>query len=129
MQEWLPKVLLWGTKLTLTLPAPSLKIYQRAKKAVTIDSIKRLICNEFGVSEVELLSTSRKAKLVHPRQMAIYLSRKYTDQSIKTIGKSFNRYHATAIHSINAVEKASQQQGPLSEQLNYLYKKIESGKL
>ncbi|KJR44051.1 chromosomal replication initiator protein DnaA [Candidatus Magnetoovum chiemensis] len=101
----------------------------KSKKEITIDAIKKLICTEFGISEVDLISTSRKAKLVHPRQVAIYLSRKYTDQSIKIIGKSFNRYHATAIHSINAVEKAIQQQGAFSEQLNYLYKKIEAGKI
>ncbi|MBF0412646.1 MAG: chromosomal replication initiator protein DnaA [Desulfamplus sp.] len=120
---------LMGEKINLDLARQVLSNISKSKKAVTIDSIKRLICTEFGISEDDLISTSRKAKLVHPRQMAIYLSRKYTDQPIKTIGKSFNRYHATAIHSINAVEKAIQQQGSLCEQLNYLYKKIENEKI
>ncbi len=118
---------LMGEKIDLALARAVLENISKSKKIVTIDGIKKLICTEFGISEDELISASRKAKLVHPRQMAIYLSRKYTDQPIKTIGKSFNRYHATAIHSINAVEKEIQQQGPVCEQLKYLYKKIEKG--
>ncbi len=120
---------LMGEKINLELARAVLENISKSKKNVTIDTIKRLICNEFGISESELVSTSRKNKIVYPRQVAIYLSRKYTDQPIKTIGKSFNRYHATAIHSINSVEKAIQQQTSVSEQLNYLYKKIESGKI
>ncbi|MBF0573917.1 MAG: chromosomal replication initiator protein DnaA [Desulfamplus sp.] len=120
---------LMGEKIDLTLARQVIENISKSKKEITIDAIKKLICTEFGISEFDLISTSRKAKLVHPRQMAIYLSRKYTDQPIKIIGKSFNRYHATAIHSINAVEKAIQQQGALCEQLNYLYKKIETGKI
>ncbi len=120
---------LMGEKITPELARAVLENISKSKKNITIDSIKRLICTEFGISEAELVSTSRKSKLVYPRQMAIYLARKYTDQPIKTIGKSFNRYHATAIHSINAVEKAIEQQGAVSKQLTYLYKKIESGKI
>ncbi|MBF0259458.1 MAG: chromosomal replication initiator protein DnaA, partial [Desulfamplus sp.] len=119
---------LMGEPINLALARAVLENISKSRKQVTIDAIKKLICNEFAISEEDLLSTSRKSKLVHPRQMAIYLSRKYTDQPLKTIGKSFNRYHATAIYSINAVEKAIQQQGAFSEQLNYLYKKIEAGK-
>ena len=75
-----------------------------------------------------MISNSRKKRIVRPRQIAIYLSRKYTDQPLKQIGKSFNKYHATAIYSINAVEKELKQKGTLFEQLKYISKKIESGK-
>jgi chromosomal replication initiator protein len=61
--------------------------------------------------------------------MAIFLSRKYTDQPIKKIGSSFNRYHATAIYSINAVERELKQKGVVFEQMTYLSRKIETGKL
>ncbi|MBF0242127.1 MAG: chromosomal replication initiator protein DnaA [Desulfamplus sp.] len=123
------KASLMGERIDLSLAKSVLENISKSRREVTIDSIKQLICNEFGVSEADLLSASRKSNLVYPRQIAIYLSKKYTEQPIKTIGKSFNRYHATAIHSINAVEKAMQQQGAIREQLNYLYKKIESGKI
>ena len=87
------------------------------------------MCKEFNISEQAIVSTSRKKNIVKPRQMAIFLARKYTDQPLKTISKNFNRYHATAIYSINAVEKELKQKGVFSQQMNYLYKKIENGKV
>ncbi|SLM30019.1 Chromosomal replication initiator protein DnaA [Desulfamplus magnetovallimortis] len=123
------KASLMGEMLNIDLARSVLQNITKTKQAITVDVIKKLVCSEFGVTEQDLVSPSRKKKHVHPRQLAIYLARKYTDQPLKKIGKSFNRYHATAIYSINAVEKAMKKQGPYSEQLNYLYNKIESGKI
>lgn len=97
-------------------------------KRITIDLIKKLVCEAFDVSEQELESKSRKHRIVKPRQVAMFLSNKYTDQSIKKIGASFKRYHATAIYSVNAVEKEMKQKGQRYEQVRYLIKKLESGK-
>ncbi len=122
------KSALLGEKIDINLARGVLSTISRNKKAVTVDVIKKLVCSEFSLSEKELVSTSRKQKVVKPRQMAIFLARKYTDQPLKTIGRSFNRYHATAIYSINAVEKQLKLQGGFTEQMNYLCRKIESGK-
>jgi chromosomal replication initiator protein len=57
----------------------------------------------------------------------MYLSRRYTDQPLQAIGKSFNRYHATALHAIGTVEKGLSQGGPIQRQVEYLTEKLESG--
>ncbi|WP_321492426.1 chromosomal replication initiator protein DnaA [uncultured Desulfobacter sp.] len=98
------------------------------RKHITIDLIKKLVCETFGVSEQELVSKSRKHNIVKPRQIAIFLSKQYTDQPIKKIGASFKRYHATAIYSVNEVEKAMKEKGQLYEQVRYLSNKLESGR-
>jgi chromosomal replication initiator protein len=98
------------------------------RKRITIDLIKKLVCDAFDVSEQELLSKSRKHRIVKPRQVAMFLSKKYTDQPIKKIGASFKRYHATAIYSVNAVEKEIQQKGQRYEQVMYLTNKLDSGR-
>ncbi|MBT4364805.1 MAG: chromosomal replication initiator protein DnaA, partial [Desulfobacteraceae bacterium] len=96
-------------------------------KNITIDAIKKIICKEFSMSMTALVSKSRKQSIVRPRQLAIYLSRQYTDQPLQAIGKSFNRYHATALHSIGTIERELNRKGPLLKQVNYLCEKIESG--
>lgn len=101
----------------------------RNRKKITVDLIKKLVCDEFSITEQDIVSKSRKRRIVKPRQVAIFLARRYTDQPIKKIGSSFKRYHATAIYSVNAVEKELKQKGVLYEQINYLSKKIETGKL
>ncbi len=118
-----------GTNIDIQLAKSVLANLAMNKKKVTVDSIKRFVCKEFSVSEDEIVSASRKKRIVKPRQMAIYLSRKYTDHPLQQISKSFNKYHATAIHSINTVEKELSKKGVFSEQMRYLIKKIEAGKI
>ncbi|MFH1156447.1 MAG: chromosomal replication initiator protein DnaA [Pseudomonadota bacterium] len=120
---------LLGEPMDIDLARSVVATLARNKKQITIEAIKKLICQEYSISEQEIISSSRKKRVVQPRQMAIYLARKYTDQPLKTIGKSFNRYHATAIYSLSAVEKELKQKGPVYEQMNYLYTKIESGRI
>ena len=119
---------LMGYNIDIELAKSVLSNITRAKKRITIESIKKLVCKEFSVSQMDIVSASRKKRIVKPRQMAIFLSRKYTDQPIKKIGTSFNKYHATAIYAINAIEREIKQKSVLFEQVNYLSKKIEAGK-
>ncbi|MEJ2040183.1 MAG: helix-turn-helix domain-containing protein [Desulfosarcinaceae bacterium] len=94
---------------------------------ITVGGIKKLVCKYYNISHKELVSSSRKQALVRPRQIGIYLARRYTDQPLQSIGKSFNRYHATALHAIGVVEKAIRQGALIQRQVEYLSKKIESG--
>ncbi|MDD2389836.1 MAG: chromosomal replication initiator protein DnaA [Desulfobacterales bacterium] len=98
------------------------------RKQITIDVIKKLVSKEYGVSLEELVSRSRKQCFVRPRQVAIYLARKYTDQPLQVIGKGFNRYHATALHSINVVERNVKQDNSVRDQVKFLSEKLENGR-
>ncbi|OQY00552.1 MAG: chromosomal replication initiator protein DnaA [Desulfobacteraceae bacterium 4572_130] len=118
-----------GEEINISFARNVLLNISRRKKKITIDIIKKFVCKEFNISEQTIVSASRKKNIVKPRQMAIFLARKYTDQPLKIISKNFNRYHATAIYSINAVEKELKQKGVFFQQMNYLYKKIENGKV
>lgn len=119
---------LLGTPIDLVLAESVVKNIVRQRKNITIDVIKKLVCKYYGISMDEIVSSSRKQSIVRPRQIAIYLARIYTDSPLQTIGKSFNRYHATALHSINAVEREKKQNGPVRKQLEFLQQKLESGK-
>jgi chromosomal replication initiator protein len=99
----------------------------RQRKKITIDLIKKLVCKYYNVTMEDLVSRSRKQTLVRPRQMAIYLARRYTDSPLQTIGKSFNRYHATALHSINTIEKGIKGSGAIQKQVEFFCNKLENG--
>lgn len=119
---------LMGSNIDVDLARTVLANIARNKERITVDTIKKLVCTEFSISENDIVSASRKRIIVKPRQMAIYLAKKYTDQSIKKIGTSFNKYHATAIYAINSVEKEIKQKSVIYEQVKYLSSKLESGK-
>jgi chromosomal replication initiator protein len=98
----------------------------RQRKKITIGCIKELVCKHYNVTIKDLESRSRKQAIVRPRQVAIYLARKYTGQPVQAIGRSFNRYHATALHAIGVVEKGIKNNSDIQRQVQYLCRKIES---
>ena len=62
--------------------------------------IQEQTCEAFGVSLEQLLSTSRAAPVAWPRQVAMYLARELTDQTLPAIGRAFGgRNHTTVMHA------------------------------
>jgi chromosomal replication initiator protein len=118
---------LLGVPIDLDLAGSVVKNIVRTKKNITIDLIKKLVCKEYRMTVSDMVSKSRKQCFVKPRQVAIYLSRKYTDSPLQAIGRSFKRYHATALYSINAVEREMKLNGAMGRQVEYLSKKLEIG--
>ncbi len=119
---------LLGMPINLSLAESVVKNIVRQRKRITVEAIKKLVCKYYDVSIEDVMSRSRKQNLVRPRQIAIYLARNYTDAPLQSIGKSFNRYHATALHSINCIERGIKQNSSIKKQVGFLRQKLESGK-
>jgi chromosomal replication initiator protein len=66
----------------------------------SIADIKAAACEQFGVSPEELVSSGRTARLAWPRQVAMYLARELTHESLPAIGREFGgRDHTTVLHA------------------------------
>jgi len=117
---------LLGEPIDLSLAESVVKNITRKANSITVDLIKQVVCSHYKISISDIVSKSRKKNIVRPRQLAIYLARRYTDQPLQVIGKSFNRYHTTAIHSVSVVEKGLKSDSALSKQVEYLCQKIEA---
>jgi len=66
----------------------------------SVGEIQAAACEHFGVSTEELLSTTRTARVAWPRQVAMYLSRELTGESLPSIGRHFGgRDHTTVLHA------------------------------
>jgi len=119
---------LLGTPIDLNLTESVVKNIVRQRKKISIEVIKKLVCKYYNCSLKEIVSRSRKQRFVRPRQMAIYLSRRYTDAPLQSIGKAFNRYHATALHSIHSIERGLKENSSIQKQVEFFHQKLESGK-
>ena len=122
------KSCLLGIPVDLALAESIVKNIISTQKNINIDVIKNVVSREFGISIKDMISKSRKQSVVRPRQIAIFLSRRHTNQTIESIGKNFNRYHATVIYSINSVEKGLKEKGEIRKQVNIIEQKLSSGK-
>ena len=116
---------LMGVPIDLNLAESVIKNIVRQRLSITIKGIKELVCKYYDVNMKDLMSRSRKQNLVRPRQMAIYLSRRYTDSPLQTIGKAFNRYHATALYAINCIERGVEDNSSIKRQVEFLSQKLE----
>jgi chromosomal replication initiator protein len=93
---------LTGRAVTHDLAAEVLDgLYPELRPRVrTVREIQESTCDSFGVSLDELLSPSRAAKVAWARQVAMYLARELTDQTLPAIGREFgNRNHTTVLHA------------------------------
>jgi chromosomal replication initiator protein len=69
-------------------------------QARTVREIQESICEAFGITMEALVSSSRAGAVAWPRQVAMYLARELTDQSLPAIGRAFgNRNHTTVLHA------------------------------
>jgi chromosomal replication initiator protein len=73
---------------------------RRKRRAATVEEIQERTAEAFGVSVDALLSPSRAGGLAWPRQVAMYLARELTDQTLPAIGRAFGgRNHTTVLHA------------------------------
>ncbi|NSX00978.1 chromosomal replication initiator protein DnaA [bacterium] len=100
---------------------------------INIELIQKEVAAFFGISVQDLCSKKRTKGVVRPRQIAIYLCRIFTDESLLQIGRGFGgRDHSTVLHSIATVEdllaKNPSQENPIRV-LQTKLRKISGGKL
>jgi len=91
---------------------------------LTTELIGEMISREFNVSYKDLQSRSRKKVIAFPRQVAMYLGRKYTEESLESIGKTFNRNHATVLHAIKVVSERCRHDTSVRRQVEILDRKM-----
>jgi chromosomal replication initiator protein len=74
-------------------------------REITAESIQHLVAEQFNVPVAKLLQDSRKRNIVIARQLSMFLTKKMTNKSLKTIGEIFGgRDHSTVIYSCRAVQ-------------------------
>lgn len=77
-----------------------------AHREVTIENIQKTICDYFNIKIGDLKAKRRTRNIALPRQVAMYLCRKYTSTSFPAIGYKFGgRDHSTVIHASKTIEK------------------------
>jgi chromosomal replication initiator protein len=75
-------------------------LHRPRARTTTVQEIQECTAEAFGVSVEALVSTSRAGTVAWPRQIAMYLARELTDQTLPAIGRAFGgRNHTTVLHA------------------------------
>ncbi len=89
--------------------------------------IRDLVGCQYNVSVEDLKSRSRKRSVSFPRQVAMYLTRKYTDHSLADIGALYNRDHSTVLHAVKVITRDRSRKNSIREQIDILSRKLKKG--
>ncbi len=116
-----------GTEITLDLAIEVLKDYVNKgySDKNNVNRIQRIVAEHFQVTVDDLKSKKRSANLAFPRQVAMYLCRKLTDESFPKIGIEFGgKDHSTVMHSVDKIEREMQTNKELVNIIEKLKKEI-----
>lgn len=71
---------------------------------IRIDEIQACVGDYFSLSRAELIGNRRIRRIARPRQIAMYLARKLTGQSLIAVGRRFGDVdHTTVIHATRKI--------------------------
>ena len=94
-------------------------------KTLTVESIQNLVAVHFNLSIQELLSQRRSRSLARPRQIAMYLAKLHTTNSLPDIGRKFsNRDHTTVIHAVKKIDELIKKDNEIRESVIEIKKKL-----
>ena len=92
---------------------------------ISIDEIQTQVSKFYGVTVKEIKSTKRNQNIVLARQVAMYLAREMTDNSLPKIGKEFGgRDHSTVLHAYNKIKNMLAQDDSLRIEIETIKNKI-----
>jgi len=81
-------------------------IPQKGEQIITIELIQEKVASAFNKRIEDLCSKKRSRDVTVPRQIAMYLCREMTEESLPKIGKSFGgKDHSTVIHAHREISK------------------------
>lgn len=76
---------------------------QEQHEALTAEAVQRTVAEYYDIRLGDMTSKQRPQSIAFPRQVAMYLCRTMTQQSLPAIGNAFGRNHATVLHACRLV--------------------------
>ena len=89
-----------------------------------VDSVAKF----YNLDEKSLFHETRRKEIVRPRQVAMFLLRKELKYSFPAIARKFGgKDHTTVIYAYKKIEKESEENNKLTEEINLIKQRIYSG--
>jgi chromosomal replication initiator protein len=96
-------------------------------RKVTVDSIQKVVAEQFGLRVLEIKAKNNSRAIVFPRQVAMYLAKHMTDCSLPEIGRQFGgKHHTTVLHSVSKIEEQRKSDKDLNRLLNKVTEMLNS---
>ena len=113
--------------ITLDLAKTVLKdIIKKKNTNVSIELIQQTVADYFGIKDDLLRAKTRRKEIALARQLAMYLVKEITNNSLKTIGLHFGgRDHSTVIHACQIIKYKLDSDKKFKDIVSEIKRKIE----
>jgi chromosomal replication initiator protein len=91
---------------------------------INIDKIQKIVADFYDIKIAELNSKNRSKNIAIARQIAMFLCKKLTSESLKNIGDKFGKNHATVIHSVKIINELESTDSKISNEIKQLEEKL-----
>ena len=92
---------------------------------ISVESIQKIVASHFNLNLQEMLSPRRSRSLARPRQIAMYLAKQHTTNSLPDIGRKFsNRDHTTVIHAVRKIDELIKKDNEVKQNVSEVKKKL-----
>jgi len=100
-------------------------IGSNVNKVINVESIQKIVATYFNLNLQEMLSSRRSRSLARPRQIAMYLAKQNTTNSLPDIGRKFsNRDHTTVIHAVKKIEELMKKDNEIRQNVTEIKKRL-----
>lgn len=110
--------------VTLELVHEALRAVDIPGRRRSLDEIMQIAARASGVTVAELRGPSRRRRIGRPRQLAMYLCRRFTDASLAEIGRAFCRDHSSVIYALGQVERRTLERPQFRYELEALAQRL-----
>ncbi len=98
----------------------------RGESALTIERIQEVVSAHFKVPLHLLTSSKRSKEVAMARQVAMYLSRELTKNSLPDIGKQFGgKDHTTVLHGYKQIKRLVESNGQFKAEIEQLVSRLQ----
>ena len=98
--------------------------YEEKENVFSFDGIVDEVAAYYNVSTKDIKGSSRSAKIAEARQVAIYLCRELTKQSLPSIGDFFDKKHTTILYSYDKVKAELKTNNSLAHSIEMIAKRL-----
>lgn len=118
---------LTGKKLSLEVVEGLLRevLHEEKRSSISIEVIQKKVAEHYDIRVADMASKRRPESIAFPRQIAMFLARQMTDNSLSAIGEAFGgRDHGTVLHACRLVKDRMEVDPNVRQAVSYLEKQL-----
>jgi chromosomal replication initiator protein len=92
---------------------------------ISCDAVMRAVASFYSLKPAQLRAKNNSRPIAVPRQIAMYICKELTSQSLPQIGKDFGgKHHTTVLHSIRKISSLRMKDSEISAAVNSIMKSL-----